>query len=192
MNLKDIIRHLPLVGYLCNCDTAQLVTIPIVKNLNNMDFKASSIEIALGDSSLVYQAAVVKVSTSLFGIRYYMRHWFLTCAFAFIACMSTTMFFSMLTFYFIIKGSIKAVLLRFYPEAKYYTAVSPTTPKIRKNFSREILIDNTDPFTSGEDTSDNDSTSGKKTTASTANDEDQREKSMTERIIVFIFKALVW
>ena len=84
-----------------------------------------------------------------------MRNWFFTTAYIVIASLSTSLFISIIMFYLLVKSSIKAILLKFYPEAKYY---KKSSSKIRKSFSIDSAFENTDdPVSSGESSSDTDS-----------------------------------
>ena len=129
----------------------------MVANLNNKDFGTGSIELSMPDTQLFYSGARITVTTSLFGIRYLMRHWFVTTAFIVITSLSASLFSGMLFSFFMVKGIVKVMLLRLYPH----------------------------PYKKDEDDSQ----------ADTSEEEDvrqERDMSRTERLIVFIFKALVW
>lgn len=52
VSLKELIRSLPVIGWLCNCDPSQLIVIPIVENFNNRDFQTSAIELTLSNTSI--------------------------------------------------------------------------------------------------------------------------------------------
>ena len=111
-----------------------------------------------------------------------MRQWFLTTAILTVSCLSVSIFCSFIAFYFTVKSSLRTVLLRFYPEAKKFQ-VRKNQAVLKKNiFKNDISQEQTDdPFTSGDESSDE----GKVSKGET-------KKNLPERIIVFIFKALVY
>lgn len=185
--IKEFIRSLPLIGYLCNCEPSQQIVIPIVENFNNADFKTSSIELTLTNTALTFQSVVIRMRSSLFGIRYLMRHWFFTTAIVAVSCMTSSLFFSFVAFYFMIKSSLKAILLSIYPEAKSLNQRQSSIIKAKKKYSPKDSEDEytDDPFTSGDTSSEDDITLKKKQPV-------EQKKNIIERILVFIFKALVW
>ena len=155
--LQELVCSIPLVGIVINCQSSQEVTIPVLANLNNKDFGVGTIELSMPDTQLFYSSARITVTTSLFGIRYLMRHWFVATALAVIMSLSLSLFAGTLFSFFMVKGIVKVMLLRLYPQPK------------KKD--------------------DDDSQ------ADTSEEEDvrqERDMSRTERLIVFIFKALVW
>ena len=76
------------------------------------------------ETQLFYHNAQITVSSTLFGIRYLMRHWFLTVASIAIAFMSISMFLFFAISYLIVRQAMKATLLRLYPNLKYYSEQS--------------------------------------------------------------------
>jgi Putative adipose-regulatory protein (Seipin) len=92
--------------------------IPIVENFNNKDFQANALEFTLSNTSLSFQSVVIRMRTSLFGFRYLMRNWFLTTATIVISSLSVSILVGLVSFYLIVKSSLRSILLKLYPEAK--------------------------------------------------------------------------
>lgn len=113
--VKEMLRYIPLLGYICNCEPKQSIIVPIVENFNNAEYSANGIEITLSNSSIVFTNAVLKIRTSLFGFRYLMRHWFFTTAFVAISFMTSAIFLTCLSFFIVIKSNIKGLLYKLYP-----------------------------------------------------------------------------
>ena len=59
---------------------------------------------------------MIKIRTSLFGIRYFMRHWFFTSATIVISTMTLSIFLGFVGFYMAAKSSLKALIFKIYPE----------------------------------------------------------------------------
>ena len=114
--LKQILRYVPFLNYLCNCEPVQKITIPLVENFNNADFSARSLEFTLTSTSLSFTSAKLHVRSSLFGIRYFMRSWFFTTAFTLICSTAFTFFLTFLAFFTVVKSNIRIILLKLYPE----------------------------------------------------------------------------
>lgn len=74
----------------------------------------------MSNTVVSFSNAELKVRTSLFGIRYLMRHWFLTTAISIISISSLTITISFLMFYFAVKGTLKTILLKLYPNITRY------------------------------------------------------------------------
>jgi hypothetical protein len=142
---------LPLVNYLCNCEPSQIVEIPIVENFNNAEFQLNSIEFTLTHTEVSFNSAVVKLRTSLFGIRYFMRNWFFTSALVAITISTISLSVFFIGFYFALRTALKLLFTKLYPNkvsAKY----------IKKKLNHvDISQEQTDDlFTSGDSDSDRD------------------------------------
>ena len=103
----------------------------------------------LSNTAVSFSKAELNLRTSLFGIRYLMRHWFFTTAIFLISFSTLSMTFTYLTFYFTVKSSLKSILLKLYPNIPRYQAPTLRTRK----FSKALSTD--DIFSSGSEISDN-------------------------------------
>ena len=48
--IKEILRYVPFLSYLCNCEPKQKIVVPIIENFNNKDFQANAIEFTLSNT----------------------------------------------------------------------------------------------------------------------------------------------
>ncbi len=138
---KSFMKFLPLVSYLCNCEPLQTVTIQVVENFNNREYSANAIEFAMTNTSLVFNSATIIVKSSLFGIRYFMRNWFLTTALVFISTFSSMIFLSFVAFFVVLKKSIRVFLFKLTPSGK------SSKSKTNKRFDKKLDIDLSDEQT---------------------------------------------
>jgi len=63
----------------------------------------------LTNTEISFTSAMVKVRTTLFGIRYFMRHWFFTTALVAISMGSTSLTVVFIGFYFILRTTMKTL-----------------------------------------------------------------------------------
>ncbi len=74
----------------------------------------------LSNTAVTFSNAELHVRTSLFGLRYLMRHWFFTTAIVLISFSTLSMTFTFLAFYFTVKSTLKSILLKLYPNIPKY------------------------------------------------------------------------
>ena len=98
----------------------QVITINLIENFNNNNFRASALRVTLANSSLVFTDAVLKIRPSLFGIRYLMRRWFFTTALIFVSIFSTFVFFTFVAFFLVVRRKVREILIKLYPPAGHY------------------------------------------------------------------------
>lgn len=97
--IKDLVRNIPLINLFCPCSSSQIVTVKVVENFNNFLFRANALRITLSNTSIIFSEAILKVRPALYGIRYLMKNWFMTCGFIFsslFACMALVSHFAFL------------------------------------------------------------------------------------------------
>ncbi len=119
--IKNFLRYIPFMNYLCNCEPSQQVEIAIVENFNNADYQLSNIEFTLTHTEVTFTNAVLKTSTALFGVRYLMRNWFFTTALVTISAATFSISIFFIGFYLILRSTLKAIFMRLYPEGKKLT-----------------------------------------------------------------------
>jgi hypothetical protein len=73
------------------------------------------------------------MKTSLFGVRYLMRHWFFTTAILIIGSLTISIFLGFFLFYLALKSSIKSILFKLYPEARRMPSLRKVSSK-KKDF----------------------------------------------------------
>lgn len=113
--IKDAIKHIPILNMMCSCEPKQIVSVRLLENFNNNNFRANALKITLTNNSINFINALLKIRPALFGLRYYMRHWFFTSAFIFTSIFTFISFIFQLAFFFVIKQKLKKVLLMLYP-----------------------------------------------------------------------------
>ena len=113
--IKEVLRYVPFISYLCNCDTKQKVILPVIDNFSNKDFQANAIEFTLTNTQLNFSQAVLRVRSSLFGLRYLMRQWFFTTALVTISSITLTCFLGFLAFFVVIRHNLKRLAVRISP-----------------------------------------------------------------------------
>ena len=50
--IKEVLRYIPLISYVCNCEPKQKVILPIIDNFNNKEFQANAVELTLSNTQL--------------------------------------------------------------------------------------------------------------------------------------------
>lgn len=92
MNITDLLSLVPFSEYFFACERTQEVTIKIFEKFDNDDFGLESVEFLVPNEALQFKSpAKVRVKTVLYGVRWFMDEWFLTCAFLTICSMTFTM-----------------------------------------------------------------------------------------------------
>jgi hypothetical protein len=82
--------RVPFSQYLIPTNTfTELIVIKIFEKFDNKDFGLETIEFLLSNEQLQIKQASLKVRTTLFGIRWYMREWFIACLVIVVASMAT-------------------------------------------------------------------------------------------------------
>jgi hypothetical protein len=72
---------------------------------------ANGLEIVIPNSLLQFSKAMLKVKTSLFGIRYFMREWFFSVAIVIISAITTILFLGAMVFFMLAREYFKAFLI---------------------------------------------------------------------------------
>lgn len=88
-----------------------------MENFNNGDYQINNIEFTLTHTEVSFTSAVLKLRTSLFGVRYLMRHWFFTTALVTISIASVTLSVFFIGFYFILRSTLRTIFMKLHPEA---------------------------------------------------------------------------
>eukprot|EP00347_Sterkiella_histriomuscorum_P012816 403367118 len=131
--IKDVLRRIPLLNLICSCEPKQVVTVRLIENFNNNNFRANALRITLSNNSIVFIEAVMKIRPALFGLRYIMRSWFFTAAFFFTCIFTCISFVFQLSFFFVVRQKLKKILIQLYPPKDQK---KDKQPKQRKNLMR--------------------------------------------------------
>jgi hypothetical protein len=103
-----------------------------VENFNNADYQLNNMEFTLTHTEVSFTSAVLKSRTTLFGVRYLMRHWFFTTALVAISISTITLSIIFIGFYFILRSTIRTIFMKLYPEAKKLNKQSLGNKKLAK------------------------------------------------------------
>ncbi len=143
-----------MISHLCDCQPSQQVEIAIVENFNNGDYQLNNIEFTLTHTEVSFTSAVLKLRTSLFGVRYLMRHWFFTTALVTISIASIILSVFFIGFYFVLRSTLRIIFIKLYPEAKKLDRRLLANKKLAKFDLSQEQTD--DLFTSGDSASSDD------------------------------------
>ena len=113
-----------------------------------------------------------------------MRHWFFTTALVTISIASITLTVFFIGFYFVLRSTLRTIFIKLYPEAKKLDRRSLANKKLAKFDLSQEQTD--DLFTSGDSASSDDGQPKK-----LIKGEQKNKQSLPERILIFIFKALI-
>jgi hypothetical protein len=86
------------------------VKIRVAENFNNVEYATNKIEFQISDPTLQFTNAILRVESSLHGIRYLMRRWFYSFAFFAISGMTAGIFISVLSCAVVLQTNAKLLI----------------------------------------------------------------------------------